>query len=91
VTASVDAKGDGETWEDYAHRLEARIKQQREQIRNLTELRKVPGDIKARKRIATLERLVGKKELALQQQHEGLRALRAALDWKVAGLTGEDE
>ena len=75
MTASVEAKGDGETWEDYAHRLEARIKQQRDHIKNLTALR-APGDIKARNRIATLERLLGKKELALAKQHDGLAALK---------------
>lgn len=74
--APAPAKGDGEMWEDYAHRLEARIKQQRGHIKNLTELRKVPGDMKARNRIASLERLLGKKELALAQQHGGLHALK---------------
>ena len=70
-----ESKGDGETWEDYAHRLEHRIKQQRDHIKHLTALR-APGDIKARNRIAMLERLLGKKELALNKQHEGLHALK---------------
>lgn len=71
-------KGDGETWEVYAHRLESRIKRQRDHIKHLTELR-APGDIKARNRIAQLERLLGKKELALAQQHDGLSALKERL------------
>jgi hypothetical protein len=79
TAASVDAKGDGETWEDYAHRLEARIKRQRDHIKHLTELR-VPGDIKARNRIAVLERLLGKKEVALANQHEGLAALKRRVE-----------
>ena len=78
MTAAIapESKGDGETWEDYAHRLEHRIKQQRDHIKSLTALR-APGDIKARNRIAMLERLLGKKELALAKQHDGLAALKA--------------
>lgn len=75
---SYESKGDGETWEAYAHRLEGRIKQQRDHIKNLVELRE-PGDIHARKRIAYLERILGRKEVQLAQQHEGLHALKERL------------
>ncbi len=73
-------KGDGETWEDYAHRLEVRIKAQRDHIHNLTELRNVPGDIKARKRIADLERALGKMALRLEREVENREALVARLE-----------
>jgi hypothetical protein len=73
--ADGDAKGDGETWEAYAHRLEGRIKQQRHNIKELTDLRGQAGDKRARLRINRLERLLGQKEARLANQHDGLRAL----------------
>lgn len=79
-------KDDGESWEAFARRLEARIKEQRVALKSLQELRAVSGDKKARVKIAHLERLVGKKEAQLAHQHDGLssrnarvRALEAAL------------
>jgi hypothetical protein len=77
-------KGDGESWEEYAHRLERRIKAQREGIKSLAALREVPGDKKARTKIAHLERLVGKKEAQLAQQHDGLNALTQHVQRAVA-------
>ena len=56
-------KGDGETWEDYAHRLEHRVKEQRDHIKRLVELRDEPGDRAARKRIEWLERALGSMTL----------------------------
>jgi hypothetical protein len=83
-TRGGDAKADGETWEAYAHRLEKRIKEQRDQLLALSELRDGPQRLH-RKRIAHLERLLGQKEAQLAQQHDGLAALKAALrDGEVA-------
>lgn len=77
--ATAPDAGDGETWEDYAHRLERRIKQQRDHIKDLNALRGHPANIKDRRRIAHLERLLGQATLRLEWQHEGLRALNDKL------------
>lgn len=74
------AKGDGETWEAYAHRLEHRIKAQRDHIAHLTELRDVPGDIKARRRIAALERALGSMTLRWHREIENREELVARLE-----------
>lgn len=68
-------KGDGETWEDYAHRLEVRIKHQRDEIDSLQALRGYPASKADRRRIAHLERLLGQKSLALDKQDAGLREM----------------
>ncbi len=67
--------GDGETWEDYAHRLEVRIANQREEIDSLQALRGYPASKADRRRIAHLERLLGQKSLALDKQDAGLREM----------------
>lgn len=71
-----ESKGDGETWEDYAHRLEVRIAAQRTEIDSLQALRGYPASKADRRRIAHLERLLGQKSLALDKQDAGLRAMR---------------
>lgn len=68
-----ETKGDGETWEAYAHRLEQRIKEQRGHLNSLGKL----GGHRRRdtERIAALERLVGRKSLTLDRHREAVRAL----------------
>lgn len=70
-----ESKGDGESWEDYAHRLEIRIAHQRDEINSLQSLRGYPASKAERRRIAHLERLLGQKSLALDKQDAGLRAM----------------
>ena len=83
-----DAKGDGETWEEYAHRLERRIKQQRDQLRALGDLRNGPQRTH-RRRIAHLEMLLGQREAKLAHQHAGLKALNARLsEWDRGTVDG---
>lgn len=74
------AKGDGETWEAYARRLEHRIKGQREHIRAISELRDVPGDIKARRRIALLERSLGRMTARWYREVENRESLVERLE-----------
>lgn len=54
------AKGDGETWEEYAHRLERRIKEQRDQIAAINALRADAGNRAERKRIDHLRWSLGR-------------------------------
>ena len=75
LTQVDESKGDGESWEDYAHRLEIRIAHQRKEIDSLQALRGYPASKADRRRIAHLERLLGQKSLALDKQDAGLRAM----------------
>lgn len=54
------AKADGETWEEYAHRLEQRIKKQRDHLDELNALRADAGNRHERKRIAHLQAALGR-------------------------------
>lgn len=73
--ATALAKRDGETWEAYAHRLEHRIKQQRVQLNAVQALRDGPQRT-ARQRIAALERLLGKREFAIEQLRTAVAAIK---------------
>ncbi len=73
------AKGDGETWEAYAHRLEQRIKAQRDHIRSISELRDKPGDKKARARIELLERSLGRMTARFYRERESREAVTGQL------------
>lgn len=78
--------------EEYVVSLERRIAEQRNELRVLHErLRdghggKLRANRQARKRIAKLERLVGKQALRLENQHYGLLALNGEIE--VAPRTG---
>lgn len=63
-------KGDGETWEEYAHRLERRIKEQRDQLESLNELRADAGNRAERKRIARLHTALGRMTEDWERERE---------------------
>lgn len=53
-TLNADGKDAGESWEDYARRLERRIKDQRDHIKSLAALHKGNGNRADRKKVASL-------------------------------------
>lgn len=55
-----DPKGDGESWEEYAHRLERRIKAQRKTLREGNMLRADAGNRAERKRSERLQLALGR-------------------------------
>lgn len=73
----MEYKGDGESWEEYAHRLEKRIKEQREQLRAVQELRDEPR-LRHRQHVAYLRRIIGRQTEQLARQYDGLHALKDA-------------
>lgn len=68
-------KQDRETWEAYAHRLERRIKEQRDQLAAIHALRGDAGNRAERKRTARLEIALGR--MTARWEHE--RDCRAGL------------
>lgn len=56
-------KRDAESWEEYAHRLERRIKNQREHIKAINELRADAGNRAERKRVNRLTMALGNERL----------------------------
>lgn len=59
LTQDESPKADGETWESYARRLERRIKEQRDMLRHVNELRADAGNRAERKRIDRLRYALG--------------------------------
>lgn len=55
-----DVRSDGESWEDYAHRLERRIKEQRDQLESVNRYRETNGNRADRKKIARLRFALGR-------------------------------
>jgi len=70
----MNERTDVESWEQYAKRLECRIKEQRDHIISLQELRK-PGDKVARKKLETTERALGKMTRRWQNEVDNRDAL----------------
>lgn len=68
-------KGDGETWEAYAHRLEHRIKEQRDLLEHLNSLKREWVDRHDRKSIAEMERALGRVTAKWQHEREAREAL----------------
>lgn len=68
-------KGDGEPWEAYAHRLEARVREQRDSITHLIELRHRNGDKKARRQIHDLRYALGITAEKLERVRRDRQAL----------------
>lgn len=66
--------GLNETWEDYAHRLERRIKAQRDHIKGLTDVRE-NGNRAVRKRIGLLERALGQCQANAHKLKEQVDAM----------------
>lgn len=60
-------KGTDETWEKYAHRLERRIKEQRDYINRVTELRADAGNRAERKRLDQATAMIGRMELRMER------------------------
>lgn len=85
-----DNKLDGESWEDYAKRLERRIKEQRDLNKHLVELGKDGGNRVDRKRIARLEAALGQMTLRWEDQRAMNKGLSAKLrDPSLTSTTGE--
>lgn len=76
------AKHDGETWAEYALRLERRIKEQRDQLESINALRADAGNRAERKRIEFLLFTLGK----LTEKHQRERTARLALVHRVREL-----
>jgi hypothetical protein len=77
--SGVEIKGDGETWEEYAHRLEHRIKRQRDQLDAMNTVRKA-GNVAARKKIAKLTTALGLMTLRWERERDCRRGLLERLD-----------
>ena len=71
---------DGESWEDYAGRLERRIKEQRVHINSLHRYRKDGGNRQQRKRTRSLETTLGRVAARLGEEERNREALAAKLD-----------
>lgn len=65
--------------EAYVTGLERRIKEQRDQLTALGDLRDGPQR-EAKRRIAYLQRMLGEKTEKLARQYDGLRALKAEIE-----------
>lgn len=65
--------------EEYTGLLERRVKEQRDHIKSLTELREEAGTRKARKRIEHLERSLGRAQLKIDLQKRAIAYLRDRL------------
>jgi len=70
-------KGDGETWEAYAHRLEKRIKEQRIALEQLQRIHANCPNRANRKRITNLEAALGRASLRGDRLNEAVKALAA--------------
>jgi hypothetical protein len=71
-----DVKGDGESWEDYARRLERRIKEQRDQLESLNQIHSACGNNRAdRKRINNLRFALGKMTERWEKERTNREAL----------------
>lgn len=70
---------DGETWESYAHRLEARIKAQRQHIGSLNQLRLDAGNRINRKKLDKALTLLGRERVLNHDLSEMNKALVALL------------
>lgn len=70
-----EVRGDGESWEDYARRLERRVKQQREHINALQTIHSGKGNKADRKRLRALEATLGSMTLRWERQREATHAL----------------
>lgn len=66
---------DGETWEDYAERLETRIKEQRDHIYSLHRYRRDSSNRWARKKIRSLQVALGRTALRLDEEQRNRDAL----------------
>lgn len=73
-------KADGETWEEYAHRLERRIKMQRDTLEQINLLRADAGNRAERKRIDRLTVALGRMTERWEKEKEDKRGLIAKLD-----------
>lgn len=80
-------KGDGETWEAYAHRLERRIKEQRDHIKALNVLYADNGNRADRKKINRLKRAL----VAVTENWQREREARIALVRTVGELKARSE
>jgi hypothetical protein len=65
----------GETWEEYAHRLERRIKEQRDQLESINQLRADAANRAERKRITALRYALGR----MTERWESERSQKFAL------------
>lgn len=76
MTAGMGQPLEGESWEQYAHRLEERIKRQRDEIEKLyAERPPGAGNKWTRKKVVELERALGKWVARWEKEHEMKRAL----------------
>lgn len=71
------AKGDGETWEEYAHRLEQRVKEQRDVLAAINVLRADAGNRHERKRIEHLTFALGRMTERWEKEKAAKMALLA--------------
>lgn len=78
VVPEEPAKLDEEQWEEYAHRLERRIKEQREHITNMSKLRS-NGNKRERKNYQILVNELGRATLLLGREREKSKGLIARL------------
>lgn len=86
LMAEHQRKGDGETWEEYAHRLERRIKEQRDQLAGINALRADAGNRHERKVIEGLRASLGRMTERWERermQREGLVRRLAEIEKKV--------
>lgn len=70
---------DGETWQVYALRLEKRIKEQRDQLERINELRADAGNRAERRRIELLTYALGRLTLRLETTRRAKAALVEAI------------
>lgn len=68
-------KQDGETWEEYAHRLERRVKEQRELLAHVNEMRSDAGNRHERKRITHLTYALGEMAARFEEERRNKHAL----------------
>jgi hypothetical protein len=80
-------RADGETWQEYAHRLERRIKEQRDQLEQINQLRADAGNRHERKRIALLQASLGR----MTERWEKERAARIGLVNAMAEMRGSED
>jgi uncharacterized coiled-coil protein SlyX len=80
------AKADGETWEEYAHRLEHRIKKQRDILEKLNSLRADAGNRSERKRMDKLRHALG----MMTERWEAERTKNKGLIHRIRVLEGRE-
>lgn len=68
-------KGDGESWKAYAHRLEHRIKEQRDALDSLQKVHAACPNRSERKRITQLELALGRATLRADRHKQSVKAL----------------